>query len=462
MSSRGGSGRPLTGTELSLIQAQRRAFDENTRFQEALHNISTIGARGADRAGFDVRDAASAAGVQVDKLGDLAQTLGLQRQGQRKVLLNDLLSSSLSLDALDPTGESLKPLQAAFSRASSQTTRPEFGDILSQNLDRAVDTPLSPQVGLLSSLGAAPSAAESALTPSAIQILSQAQGGQVPTAISSLLNRPDTTARSVLENQFDAARQRLIDSGVRGGALTRALAGLEGQRALGIGQQVENRERAATDATLGLLGQGVTFGLQQPFQREQLRLQGLGAAGGLAGQQEGIQQDALQSALQATQTPEVLRLQQLGLAGNLAGSLGNLNFGLESARNDALAREFGIRTDLAERLTAGADDLAFATAPALETQGVQLQNLIAESFGTPARILSTGGAGSGGVDLGSSLAAISNAQNVQQGPSRFATGASGALSGAASGAAIGTLFGPAGTGVGAAAGGLIGLLGGVL
>jgi hypothetical protein len=410
-------------------------------------------------------------------------------------------------------------------------------------------------------VGAAPGAAETVLTPGAVELLSQAQSGQTPEAISRLFASDNTASRQALENQFDAARQRLIDRGVRGGALERALAGLEGQRGFGIASQEADLESQARNATLGLLGQATTFGLEQPFQREQLALQGIqtggqleglagnlglsqaqvqgnlaNLAGGLRAQNEQLRQGFLGIGLGARQASGVedvgrgqlgqsllglglgagqalsgegiglqqLRNQALGAAGALGGDIFqnqlastrlsgdfiNENIRNQLAANQAqtaniglagqlgaqqIASQLGIsqqeasvlseilnqRSSLAQQLGSGADALRFQTAPGLLTQGVQLDQLAALAPGFSLDLL-RGGQSGRGVDLSGALAAIGNAQNFQQGPSQFATGAAGALSGAGSGAMIGSMFGPIGTGIGAGAGGLLGLLAGVL
>ena len=529
--------------------------------------------------------------------GGIMQSAGLQAlrgaNGQpiRQQLgrLEDISRTALGLSQQYPLGNQVQTLSnisnQALSRAgqaplANQIT--SLSNISNEALNRSRGTPLASQISGLAGLGAAPGAAEAALTPQAITNLSQAQAGQVPEAIQRLYSGADPAARSALENQFSAARQRLIDSGVRGGALTRALAGLEGQRALGIGEQVNQRAQAAANATIGLMNQATTYGLTQPFQRQQLQLQGLGASGELAGQQAslgnqlvglglearnasgqlasterslgnqmfglgldarnasaqlaaqaqdqranllglsanaaqaglqgglgqgdlqqgylglaqqagaglsneaqqlaalrgqlyesggnlanaalqgqlaslGFQGDVTQQSIQNMLAGGALRTEQLGLAGNLAGQYGGLSLNLAGAQNDALAQRLGLQAALAGQLGAGGTELQYATSPALLTQGVQLQNLIAQSYGIPVDILRGGG---NGTDLGSALAAASNAANYQGGPSRSASMISGALQGGASGASAGSVGGPYGALIGGVLGAGLGAWGG--
>lgn len=596
------SGRNLTREELELIQAQKGAFESSTQFQNfaniqaqkaaqqsganlgALFGAAGLGAnqlqnlsnqavsQGLGRRASEVANLQAAQGLlggfrganlPLSLAGNLqtatdmarrnaqapidmasnATLAALGRQALSPAYLDTLTSRfQTAANRLQPVGT--RQFQDVFRQAMAQQAglrtseaQPLLRDVFGQAMDRTSATPLADQIAFLSGVGREAGAAEQALTPQAIQLLQTAQGGTVPNAISQLF-APDTVGRSNLENQFQVARQRLVESGVRGGALNRALAGLEGQRALGIASNAQEQENAARAATLGLLQQATTFGLTQPFEREQLAMAATQAAGGLGAQQAGLQQQALdlgrmtagaigeealqrgalrgqllgigqsategmanerlqlqglrnqlfglsaqtaeaafqgrlgarglqQQALQNAQANALaareLRGQQIGLAGSLGAQQVASNLAIRQAQSDNLAREMAARLDIAGRLGAGADSLAFGVAPSLTTQGVTLRELMARAPSIPVDILRGGGPG-GVRDLSGALAAASNAANFRDTePSPFAAGAMGALSGGMGGAGIGFMAGgPIGAIAGGAGGALLGLLGGVL
>ena len=566
---KGGSkgGRSLTSQERELIQAQINAF----RQQQSQGRYVFDRARGAyidvSRDIPGVRDAALAAADTSNFLARDAQNEGIRRI--------QLLRSTLSQqpgDIESLRGAMLRPdigraqdqatnmamthagapvwnpginnqLLALGNSIGSPTQQAQFANMLMHargnpagaNIFNAINAQAqqgagrNPINGLqdirslgsqAARIGARPGAAEAVLTPGAIELLSAAQRGETPGAIQRLFQSDNTSERTALENQFDAARQRLVDRGIRGGALERSLAGLEGQRALGISQQEARLEGQARDATLGLLGQGTTYGLTQPFQREQLNLQGIqaggqlyGLAGNLEGQQEQLRQGYLGIGLGAGQalSNEALQLQNLrqqaltaggALAGDvyrnqlagtdLRGQFLNQNIRNQLAANQAQTANIGLagqlgaqqiasrlgisqqnaailndimnqRSNLAGQLGAGGDMLRYQTGAGLLSEGVKLNTLGATAPGLALDLL-TGGrvAGSGSVDLGSALAAINNAQNYQQGPSRAAAGISGGLGGAMAGAQVGSMIMPGyGTAIGAIGGGILGLFGGM-
>lgn len=556
----GGSGRKLTPQELSLIESQRDAFDEGRFRSSDIHNAQMAAFRQTRDATPDFLRELSGAESALGALARTSSLEGIRRQNDLRSILSGqgIDINRLREVGVDPNIEGALGFASALAR-NNASSRPDisanqglldlssslsgggaggstFRDIISQALSGAESNPLDAFSGRLMDLsqltpanesiqglqelagragqiGMTPGAAETVLTPGAIELLSQALTGETPAAIARLFQSDNTAARTSLENQFDAARQRLIDRGIRGGALERALAGLEGQRALGISSQEADLENQARNATLALLGEGTTFGLTQPFQREQLALQGIQAGGqleGLAGnlglsqgqlqgnlanlagnlgaQGEQLRQSFLDIGLGAGQalSNEGLNIANLrgqlisdnirnqlaagaqhtaniGLAGQLGAQRIASQLGITGQEADILNAVMAARSGLAAQLGAGGDALRFTTSPALRTQGIQLGQLGVTSPGLALDML-TGGraAGSGSVDLGSALAAASNAANFQGGPSRASTALTGGLSGAATGAMIGSVVPGIGTAIGAAAGGIIGLAGGAL
>lgn len=87
-------------------------------------------------------------------------------------------------------------------------------------------------------------------------------------------------AKTSLENQFGQARQRTIESTAPGGALIEALAGLEGQKALGLADVQSNIFSGELDRATNLAMGGTTQAQQ-----------GLGSAGSIQSQQAAAHAD---------------------------------------------------------------------------------------------------------------------------------------------------------------------------
>lgn len=190
--------------------------------------------------------------------------------------------------------------------------RAGFQDALSNQITAGGQT--TQQLGNLQVQSAAP------IRGVALQNQAQALTGQTPTAVSGIFGDDTASAareRDVLELQAQAARNRLTESGLQGGALAANLGALETQRALGIAGQQSAREQARRNASLGFAQRGLETGDTAFTSAAPLFQSGSGqlsAAGGLLGNVEGQRLAATGQAGQLT-----------GLAGDLTGQAGALS-----------------------------------------------------------------------------------------------------------------------------------------
>ena len=132
--------------------------------------------------------------------------------------------------------------------------------------------------------------------------------------------------KAAQEDQFNRARQNVIDTGQSGGALTGSLTNLEGQRALGLSQtlgDLANQETVARNTSLDR-----ALGISNAdIQR----------AIGLGGAQTDINQRNVDRALNLASGGSTNALQGFGIGGNLAASSAATNAGQANANQAAKA-----------------------------------------------------------------------------------------------------------------------------
>lgn len=351
---------------ITNLALQRALNPQQSPAEGALRNMMQLGLGGATSAPVQAQvaqlggmGASTPAANQVNMLQHLGSNQSAAAQAAQLGALGGQTPAANQVNVLQHLG--MSPAAAAQAAQLGALAGQSPATLHSQNLTNIGMGPLAQNrqtAGLnqaasglesmaqrAAGIGATPGAAEQAMTPQAIQMLSAAQRGQVPSEIANLYSGVNTAARTGLETQFNAARERLMESGVRGGALTRALAGLEGQRAMGISEQINAREAEARAATANLMGQATTYGLNQPFAREQLNLQGIGTGGGLLQSAGGLRQAGGQLDIneslarqQALSSAGGMALNQLQTQGGLLQQSGQLGI------NDALQRQQALST----------------------------------------------------------------------------------------------------------------------
>jgi hypothetical protein len=325
------------------------------------------------------------------------------------------------------------------------------------------------------------------------QTLQQVAAGQIPAAVRNLYSQQSGAERDMLERQFGAARQQAMEqSGAEGGAMSRTLGGLSGQRAMALVQQQADQGNAERGLSRELFGQAVQAGMapsqllgfmglsgQLQGQGAQLQQAGIGQAGQLQQAGAGLQQAGIGLGGQLAGQREQLRQGGVGLAGQMAQQQGGMlqsaealrqgqltgqgqlynqatQTGLQglAAQQQSLLSALGARQSLGAQLGQGKDQLLMQS-PALRQQMVNLGISGAQARGIPASIMQGGPQQNIAGLLGNAGQIGANAASFQgppPGPSQMASAGSGALMGASAG----MMLGPWGALAGGVAGGLLG------
>lgn len=501
------TGRPLTATEQQAINASTAATQQQTLQNQLAFNTARQNAGQAATMLNPLTNMVPQTQRAFTNAANTAQQQAMQRMGQQQQMLapgagliNQAQNTGMAMNPMAQQGagllqqvgnqmvnpallQQLTGLQGNFGQLAGMALTPQDQVALLQNLGGQAVQQGNYAGGQLGNLaqqamqqGITLEQSQAGLRTPVQQTLQQVAAGQIPAAVRNLYSQQSGAERDMLERQFGAARQQAMESsGAEGGAMSRTLGGLSGQRAMALVQQQADQGNAERSLSRELYGQAVQAGMAPSQMLQYMQL-----AGQLGGQGAQIQQAGLGLGGQLTGQAEALRQGGVGLAGQMQQQRGNVLQSAEQLRQGALTGQgqlynqatqtglqglaaqqqsllsaLGARQSLGAQLGQGADQLLLQS-PALRQQAINLAISGAQARGIPSAMLQglpqQNIAGLLG-NAGNIAANAASYQGPPEGPSQLASAGAGAVSGAAMGTAVLPGWG---TAIGAVAGGLLG------